>query len=588
MRISLFVLNRVAAALALIGLLLGPVSSARADETNSSVSSLRAPIDILGDLGIDANNVGVVLDSSFTNPLSHVSRQSGSVISLCADLTESACPRTASSNLSYVFLGAHLILGKCERDTDIGCIENIKVSLAGGELKDLIYVESVVKNLPSIPQNSELNTPRGEFPSLWRSSSGELYLVKFITHFSFAFPEDEDQPSLRTGSPTAELSVSRIQIVSGTYQLPYLRTRGKSYESSSGGCGFVDISTLTSCYQTIPFELQTRINATVRLPKSVSGWMHGRISNPTISSSKTSNGQMEYQIEGDVSPTYVAGGLVPSTAMFEYLEQWNMGSAVRPGAIANTDPAGAVPYLKAFNQYIGNNALTTQNLWIVKSTGSINPIYTGGSGAGNCMRQISGFVGIVSTNAAAYDAEPPVWDNVSGVLSYKVASPHFDENGIEAVGSFSLAIPTLVAQCLYGDSALPATVPIEVGYGKVATPTTQVVAITRDENWIRFTASGFHFSNPTIKVKLGIASKFKVHTTTKMRTKSLSSLATIAKLEVGKGAKLTGSVYETSKSTCSISKNNILTRTKKGLCQIVLSSSKGKTVIRKIVLISFN
>ena len=214
MRLSLFVLNRVAAALALIGLLLGPVSSARADETNSSVSSLRAPIDILGDLGIDANNVGVVLDSSFTNPLSHVSRQSGSVISLCADLTESACPRTTSSNLPYVFLGAHLILGKCERDTDIGCIENIKVSLAGGELKDLIYVESVVKNLPSIPQNSELNTPRGEFPSLWRSSSGELYLVKFITHFSFAFPEDEDQPSLRTGSPTAELSVSRIQIVS--------------------------------------------------------------------------------------------------------------------------------------------------------------------------------------------------------------------------------------------------------------------------------------------------------------------------------------------------------------------------------------
>ena len=580
MRCSLFAFNRGFTALALAVLLMGPANSARADETSSTDSPLRAPIEIVQDLNI-ANNVGVTLDSSDNSPLSHISRLNDSVLSLCSDLTESECPRTEST------ISAHLILGKCESDIDIGCIQQIQVSLAGEELKDLTYVESVVKNLPSIPQNSELNTPRGEFPSLWRSSSGELYLVKFVTHFVFGFPQDQDQPSIGAGSTTAELSVSRIQIVSGTYQLPYIRTSGAGYEWGLGGCGSKNLSTLNSCYQTVPFKLQTRIKATVRLPKSVSGWMHGRIINPTISSSQTPNGQVQYQIEGDTSPTYVAGGIVPLAAASEYMKQWNMANAVRPGSIHNMDPAYALSYLRAFNQYIGINALTTQNLWVVKSNSDLNPTYAGASGTGNCMRQISGFVGIVSTNAAAYDAKPPVWDNVNGVLSYNVASPHFDEAGAEAVGNFSLAIPPLVAQCLYGDSALPASVPIEVGYEDGAIPITQKVAITRDENWIRFAASGFHFSSPVIKVKLGIASKFKVRTSTKMKTKPLSSLATLANLKQVKGAKLTGTVDKTSQSICSISKTNILTRKKMGLCQIVLSSTKGKTITRKVVLVSF-
>ena len=595
--------KRLSAVLVLIGLLIGPVSFAHADGTSSTITIPKTPLELIEELNKTRENYGVLIEPSSAATLSYASRTVGSpntTSSLCSDLTESACPRTDGAVIT-----ANLMLGKCESDADIGCIEYIEVSLAGGELKVLTYVESVVNNLPAIPQNSELNTPRGDFPSLWISPSGELYLIKFRTGFSFTVKVGKDEKTKMSGTSmnattTAELSVSRIQIVSGTYTLPWIRTMPMPADPTrnniawnTGSCGSRNFSTLTSCYQTIPFEPQTRIKATVRLPKSVSGWMHGRINNPTISSSQTTNGQMRYQIEGDISPTYIAGGMVPSTAPPELLSQQLRNLPI--GHTQSREPGGAISHFNALEQYIGNSALTTQNLWVVQSSSSINPSYIGAAGAENCMQQISGFVGIVSTNAAAYDSQPPVWDSANGVLTYNVASPHLDENGAEAVGNYSLAIPPLVAQCLYGDSALPASVPIEVVYSDVATPLTQTTTITRDENWVRFTASGFHFSSPVIKVKLGIASNPKsmtpsasVRTNTKLKTKSLSSLAILAKLKVVKGAKLTGSVDKTSKSICSITKSNILSRKKKGLCQIVLSSTKGKTVVRKVVLITFN
>ena len=592
--------KRLSAALVLIGLLMEPASFAHADETSSTVSLPKNPLELVQELNKSRENYGVVFEPSSLETFSYISRTVGKpnyTQSLCSDLTESACPRTDGA-----VIAANLVLGACENNSEIGCIETIQVSLAGGELKSLTFVESVVKNLPIIPQNSEFNTPRGDFPSLWISPSGEQYLIKFFTNFRF----DANNGRLENLVTTANLSISRIQIVSrtqivsGTYALPWIETRPMTVDPTRnsialgyGPCGSGVFSTLTSCYQTIPFEPRTRINAAVRLPKSVSGWMHGRINNPTISGSQTSNGQMRYQIEGDVSPAYVAGGIIPSTTPPELL-YWHLNGASL-GNVSLREPGGAIRNFNALEKYIGNSALTTQNLWVVQSSSSINPSYKGASGTENCMQQITGFVGIVSTNAAVYDADPPVWDSLDGVLTYNVASPHLDENGAEAIGSYSLAIPPLVAQCLYGDSSLPASVPIEVVYSDVATPLTQTVTITRDENWVRFTASGFHFSNPVIKVKLGIASNTKsmtpsasVRTNTKLKTKSLSSLAILAKLKVVKGAKLTGSVDKTSKSICSISKINILTRKKKGLCQIVLSSTKGKTIVRKVVLITFN
>ena len=579
--------QRMSAVILFLGLLMLPVKTARADETSPSSSVPKTPLEILQDLNKASKDYGVLIEPENPLTLSRVTRVvptkgNTSMEFLCADLSESSCPRSNSGSID-----ASLVLGKCDSDGDIGCIEGLQASLAGGNLSDLTFVESVVTNLPSIPQNSELNTPRGEFPSLWRSPTGEFYLVKFLTGFSFSIKNGK----LTQRGISTDLSISRTQLITGTYGQPWIKpipnpgdpTR-ETIAWNTGTCGARNFSSLTTCYQTIPFEAQTRIKATVRLPKSVSGWMSGRIGNPTISSSATTNGQMQYQIEGDISPTYIAGGLVPATAPSESLSQ--QLRFLRRGSTSNLSPAGSIDLFKALNQYIGNKALATQNLWIVKSNSNINPIYKDATGANNCIQQISGFVGIVSTNAATYDALPPTWDSVNGILSYNVASPHFDENGIEAVGNYSLAIPPLVAQCLYGDSALPASVPVEVGYTDAATPITQRVTITRDENWIRFSATGFHFSSPRIKVKLGFDSKSKVRITSKLRTQSLTSLASVAKLKVAKGAKLTGSVSEASKATCSLSKKT-LTRKKKGLCQVVLSSTKGKTVNRKVVLISF-
>jgi len=97
----------------------------------------------------------------------------------------------------------------------------------------------------------------------------------------------------------------------------------------------------------------------------------------------------------------------------------------------------------------------------------------------------------------------PNWDSSDQTLSLKVEASHLQMNGTQNFGTFSIAMPLTVANCLWGadlgkatQASVSATYP-ELGITEMITTTSKVAQGT-----YFLSASGFHYSAPTIKVKV--------------------------------------------------------------------------------------
>lgn len=111
-------------------------------------------------------------------------------------------------------------------------------------------------------------------------------------------------------------------------------------------------------------------------------------------------------------------------------------------------------------------------------------------------------VGIVSTNAMGFNGNSPSYKDAT--LNYQVAGMHYMPDGKSLVeGTYDLLIRSDAARCLYGFSNAPIQASISVtgeADQKVAT-----TAMTEGNGWIKLSAYGFTFSDPTISVKLSQA-----------------------------------------------------------------------------------
>lgn len=108
---------------------------------------------------------------------------------------------------------------------------------------------------------------------------------------------------------------------------------------------------------------------------------------------------------------------------------------------------------------------------------------------------------LATSNAMLYSVQPPIWDDDTGTLSYRLASTHTDSQGNLNKGNYSLALSKRAADCLWNFDTQKASAVISItnsdGVQNIAVSTLRTTT-----NWIYFDASGFTFSSPQIKVKL--------------------------------------------------------------------------------------
>jgi hypothetical protein len=83
-----------------------------------------------------------------------------------------------------------------------------------------------------------------------------------------------------------------------------------------------------------------------------------------------------------------------------------------------------------------------------------------------------------------------------------VASPHLDERGQPNKGSYTLYIPTEMAKCRWGDATSNAKAEVQIVNSDGKSSVTTVAATTENGN-LRFNISGFGYSSPTIKIRMG-------------------------------------------------------------------------------------
>ena len=383
--------------------------------------------------------------------------------------------------------------------------------------------------------------------SLWEASDGTRYVVAPVV-----------QSGIRTDGkswekPNSTLSVS-IQRVKRDYVIP--EGRAEIRLDSPGRVGQPTLSIFGgNVAPTLDFNPGTFFKIAVRVPSNVSGFFRGRIANAIVETSSSTPSSTTYVIQGDVSPVYIAGAEAslddsssPAHGQFPSGFHRSMSSATM------------LEDYTRWKTYIGERALTTRNYWQALTSDSTDQ---------RCFESSKKINGLVSSNSAFYSGSAPVFNATTGTFDYKVASPHFDENGNVAVGKYSLSVPLSVLQCLYGSDVIPGTAEVSFTYSDGSPPQILQQSVTVTGEWANVSVSGLHFSSPTIRAR------FKVpYRTTLARGKAVT-IRSLARTSSSQRPKWSAS------GRCKISGSRLVASRVPGTCKVTLKvlNSKKKYVV---------
>ena len=277
-------------------------------------------------------------------------------------------------------------------------------------------------------------------------------------------------------------------------------------------------SDVSSCALKHAFPAGVRFKLKIRTAVAPGGWIHGRMSDPSITLTESgSNTILTAEAAPVAVPTVGAAG--PYASLTTEVKDWFAANCstndqnscgtrfpdnswtVPSTRMAIMSPApynaSAISQLNLWTNFINDTAGAIPTHWNIRTLSTDEM-----SSASTCISGVTGVAGIVTTNSTLYSMGPPSYNTTTKTLDYQVAAPHYQPDGVTPfVGEYHLLLREDVAQCLYGFTGTDVTSDVSVqsaeGIAKTAT-----TSITKSGTWYNFSASGFSFSSPTIKAKL--------------------------------------------------------------------------------------
>lgn len=410
---------------------------------------------------------------------------------LCARIGEAPCIADADTSLRGVVL-----LPTCSEAPTDPCIDGLSMASAGATLQPAQFVGAVA---PSRASQPEVGLPTGGSPSKW-TAAGVPNAAGTDTYLVFASLRAEYQrETSRFNLRDLRVQVLPYSVISGDFRARFMgqgveQGTGRNFVFQAGDdpqCAWTDAGV---CGRTEDFVDGTRVQVSLRVPASVTGWLRGRLTTPEVSVNPISTSMNLLTVAGtavDVPKFYGQATMATASEALRALEpKWQANATSH----LNTQQLGegnSMLIIDAFREYVGDRAAGRQRLWSFQSVSS-------GAGSG-CLQDTTKLLGLVTTNAMDFDGAAPAFDG--SVLNYRVSGMHYAADGSVQQGTYDLAMRSETARCLYGFSSAPLSASISIVYGDSSTiVATQTVS--EGNGWLRLSAAGFTFSNPTIRVKL--------------------------------------------------------------------------------------
>jgi hypothetical protein len=411
------------------------------------------------------------------------------------------CDKWSDSNCPIkngYMLDGKVFLGQCIDAVELGCVESFKVAGSIGSEKKLTYVGKSFAQAIDTPQDLGLGIPRSSSPPVYKDDDGNLFVIRAVLTVTLSGPTNSQMKIDVDVTPV-------IRIIDSTLAAP----RAIQFKDFRTGLGVVSAIVGSQkcisvdegiCYRAITPSTENNYSVSVRVPRAVSGWLRGRVADANFDVQLKNENSQLITLTGNPVTMPIAGGWVRNSELpIRFVE------SVWPSGNYDPNPNASLLFLGDASQ--GDQALREYSAWVpflkdnAVSTVKIWSFGTNmASSDQSCLKVTGEISGFVASNASLYSSRPPIWDAGSSTLTYKVAAPHFDENGKVNSGTYTLAMPLKSIKCLYGQNNLPPSATVSIVYG-TEVKTVSTISLKSENGWIYFSASGFHYSDPTIVVK---------------------------------------------------------------------------------------
>ena len=431
------------------------------------------------------------------------------------------------------------VLPVCTDTAQLDCIESVTAISDSGLVDPGKFSKYIYKKHPNLFEpNNALKIPRAESPSIWSFSTakhgfGSDYAIAIGsgTQTSFQSPQSMSNlyaylypVSVKTGIGDQPRDINGFSNLPECIQVQ-LPLSGALITGCAGGgqdgigkynCP-LQLDANRDCLLQHEFPTGFKFQINVRLTTQPSGWLFGRLLDPSIAITEIATGGTRVVVTASPTkvPALYAGDSwnnLPKNIQDFYLPCIKTQSCQIMSRQARIEGPHTDPQLlngQRGPEATEANAFNELKLWLpmVKDTMSALPsawnFKMSSVGAltnsNACFRSGSGLKGIVTTNATLYSEAPPVL--VDSTLQYKVAAPHYRKDGSDFKGTYNLVIRSDVARCIYGFSNAPIQASIDV-VSENGTSSVATTAVSENNGWISLSAYNFGFSAPTIKATL--------------------------------------------------------------------------------------
>jgi hypothetical protein len=497
-----------------------------------------------------ANQLGVIFDDRvdyfYIGALTGAVDKDGYQSIVCASLEDEKCAQAA-------YFSFKAMLKPCETQSEVNCIDGLTAIKADGSRIAATFARYVSQDKTTYWEGSpSMGVPHSRAESLWTfpdlvHAAGSEFLVSSIldgTHKRGAAPRfGRLQSTIQPVSEVKDVEIKRVRAKDSKLDFMSAKAIANQTPWTGGQTGMPEKNCAATddgiCFKRESFPADIKYSVTIRLSKSVGGWIHGRMKSPEVSIKNTGN---NWSIEVSGEPI-----TVPVVAYWgsEADLPANIKSAYsRRAATTVGAPSGGTSKRYQTNGQFNQEQINLFSLWIpfIKDKASATPkvwMYgsltpenlsqaaSGLNSAKDCVTKTNGLAGLVTTNATIYDGAMPTFNPAAGYLNYKVAAPHLSSDGSEFSGTYDLIMKSEVARCIYGFSSAPVSASVEItssdgGIQKVAT-----TVLNERNGWLQLGAYGFGFSSPTLKVKLSQAMTDKKTSITCVKGKTSKKVSAV-------------------------------------------------------------